>query len=293
MDTYNVTDKISKADFAWLQAWLFERSSIVLEDARKFLAEKRLAALLFQAKAPDIAQLLGRLRAEPDSALGAEVLEALTQSETWFFRDMPVFTHLIDEAIPTLRRAVRGRKLRVWSAACSTGQEAYSLAMALAAKLGPTWHEQVEITASDLSARQVAHARDGAYNRDEVNRGLPAMYLSRYFTQLGTRWHIEEGFREQVRFETLRLDQPWDARESYDLVLLRNVLFYFNEETRMEVLWRVRQQLCPNGLLVLGSSEKSDLTEGFNYVDQGKLWYYQRSPLPTPSQSYSFNPQLA
>lgn len=279
MDGMNHDQKISKEDFTWLQAWLFERSAIVLEDGRKFLAEKRLQPLLFHLHAADLGQLMGRLRAQPDGSLAAEVLEALTQSETWFFRDLPLFEHLRDQIVPSLLAQQPSRPVRIWSAACSTGQEPYSLAMHLAGKLGPDWARRVQIDASDLSARQVAHAKDGAYARDEVNRGLPSMLLSRHFTQLGTRWHIEESLREAVSFEALRLDQPWEPRALYDVILLRNVLFYFNEGTRTELLWRIRKQLTPNGVLILGSAEQNDLDEGFDKLDLGRFWVYQRSSL--------------
>lgn len=271
--------KIKSEDFQWLQAWLYERSAIVLEPGRKFLAEKRMQPLLFQMGVADFRQLFGRLRAQPDSELASEVLEALTQSETWWFRELPLFEHLRDQVVPAMLAKEPGRKVRIWSAGCSTGQEPYSLAMHLADKLGPDWTRKVQIDASDLSSRQVAHAKDGAYTRDAVNRGLPAMLLGRHFTQLGTRWHIEESLREAVNFETLRLDQPWGPRELYDVILLRNVLFYFDEATRNELLWRIRKQLAPNGVLVLGAAEQNELEDGFNRLDQGKFWLYQRSSL--------------
>lgn len=275
-------DKICKEDFSWLQRWLYDRSSIVLEDGRKFFAEKRLQPLLYPLRLTDLRQLFGRLRSEPDSDLAGEVLEALTQSETWFFRDMPVFEALRDQVLPRLIGRAGGRRIRVWSAGCSTGQEPYSLAMALSASLGSEWHRQVELSACDLSSRQVAHAKDGAYHRDEVNRGLPASMLARHFTQLGTRWHIDESFRENVSFETLRLDRPWPLREPYDVILLRNVLYYFNEADRAELLWRIRKQLVPDGVLMLGSAEQNELADGFVKVEQGRACFYQRAALPSP-----------
>jgi chemotaxis protein methyltransferase CheR len=279
MDSIGMHERIVREDFIWLQGWLFERSSIVLEDARKFLAEKRLQPLLFHLKVPDLRSLFGRLRQEPDGELGAEVLEALTQSETWFFRDMPVFEHLCSELIPGLIQRANGRRIRIWSAGCSTGQEPYSLAMALAGKLGPDWAKQVQIDACDLSARQIAHAKDGAYTRDDVNRGLPAMLLGRHFSQLGTRWHIEESLREAVNFEALRLDRAWAQREPYDLILLRNVLYYFNDEARTELIWRIRQQLAADGVLILGSAEQNELEDGFDRLEQGRFWHYRRRRL--------------
>jgi chemotaxis protein methyltransferase CheR len=273
-------EKILPGDFAWLQGWLKERSSIVLEDGRRFLAEKRLRPLLRPHGLPDLRSLFAVLRSGRVEGLDEEVLEALTQSETWFFRDMPVFEHLRDTVLPALAEERAGRPLRIWSAGCSTGQEPYSLAMHLDAKHGDAWRERFRITATDLSARQIAHARDGAYDREAVSRGLPVVFLARYFTQLGTRWHIREDLREAVEFRVERLDRPWPEAESYDLILLRNVLPYFDMEVRLEVLWRVRKRLTPGGVLVLGAAETHDLEDAFERVETPRFWYY-RLPVRT------------
>lgn len=277
-------EKIRPDDYAWLQAWLKERSSILLEDGRRFLAEKRLRPLLLPHGLPDLRGLFGVLRSGRAEGLDEEVLEALTQSETWFFRDMAVFEHLRDGVLPALEAGRQGRPVRVWSAGCSTGQEPYSLAMHLEAKHGPAWQERFRITATDLSSRQVAHARDGAYNREAISRGLPTVFLARYFTQLATRWHIREDLRAAVEFRAERLDLPWQDGEPYDLILLRNVLPYFSGDVRLDILRRARQRLSPGGILVLGAAETQGLEDAYERVEQERFWYY-RLPARMPQGS--------
>jgi chemotaxis protein methyltransferase CheR len=270
-------EKIKPDDFEWLQGWLRKHSAIQLEPSRKFLAEKRLRPLLAPRGLPDLRTLFGLLRPGTDAGLEEEVLEALTKSETWFFRDMPVFEALRDSLLPGLQAGAPDRRIRIWSAGCSTGQEPYSLAMHLESRWGADWHRRFEITATDLSARQVAHARDGAYDRESVNRGLPAAFLTRYFTQLGTRWHISEDLRAAVEFRPLRLDQPWTPMAPFDAILLRNVLPYFDEATRLDLLWRVRKQLAPGGILILGASETNELEGVFECADDGRCRVYRQA----------------
>lgn len=286
MDSMASIERISPGDFSWLQAWLLERSGIILEDARKFLAEKRMQPLPAVKGLPDLKTLFGILRADPQGDLAEDVLEALTKSETWFFRDMPVFEQLRRQILPERLAAAQaaGRPIRIWSAACSTGQEAYSLAIHLAEELGEGWERKVELVASDLSQRQVAHAKDGAYDREAVNRGLPAALLTKHFIQLGSRWHINEDLRAAVDFKTVRLDHPWKGLPLFDVILLRNVLPYFDEATRLDVLWRVRKQLLPGGSLILGAAERNELNGAYDQVDAGRNWYYRRAELSvTPS----------
>jgi chemotaxis protein methyltransferase CheR len=272
-------ESIRNDDYAWLQAWLHERSSIVLESGRKFLAEKRLRPLLWQHHLADFRALFGQLKEQPDTQVAAEVLEAMTQSETWFFRDMPYFDLLRDRLLHEARYRRAGKRVRIWSAGCSTGQEAYSIAMLLHHTWGPHWADRAQIVATDISPRQVAHAREGSFSREEVNRGLPVAYLARYFEQRGTRWHVADELKEGIEFSTMRLDKPWGFHEEFDIVLLRNVLVYFDEATRLEMLWRIRKQMDENAVLLLGAAEKSDLTEGLGLRSEGKIWYYERCAL--------------
>lgn len=272
-------DTIRNDDYSWLQGWLHERSSIVLESGRKFLAEKRLRPLLWQHQVPDFRTLFGALKSGGDGLLGSEVLEALTQSETWFFRDMPFFELLRSRLLQEARYRRAGKRVRIWSAGCSTGQEPYSLAMLLHHTWGPTWVDHAQIVATDISPRQVAHAQEGAYTREEVNRGLPVSYLARYFEQRGTRWYVADELKDGIEFSPQRLDKPWSYQEEFDVVLLRNVLVHFDEATRLELLWRVRKQMAADAVLVLGAAETSDLAEGLKKVEDGKIWYYQRCGL--------------
>ena len=289
-------DSIRTDDYTWLQAWLHGHSSIVLEPGRKFLAEKRLRPLLWQHQMPDFKALFSQLKAQPSSPLAAEVLEALTQSETWFFRDMPFFELLRERLLPEARYRRAGKRVRIWSAGCSTGQEAYSLAMLLHLTWGPNWTDHAQIVATDISPRQVAHAREGSYTREEVNRGLPINYLTRYFTQSGTHWKIAEELKQGIEFSPQRLDKPWHYHEEFDIILMRNVLVYFDESTRLELLWRTRKQLAEDGVLLLGALENCELKEGMPRQEGGKIWYYQRGGLTkgaVQAEAGLFSPQAA
>jgi chemotaxis protein methyltransferase CheR len=270
-------EKLSAEDFKWLQGWLRERSAIVLEDGRKFVAEKRLHALLWKHKVPTFKDLCLYLRQGTHDDLHADAIEAMTANETWFFRDPAYFEMLRSSILPALMKARQEkRQLRIWSAGCSSGQEAYSLAMLLQ-DIPQLADWDVCLQATDLSQRQIERARQGIYTREEVNRGLPSAQLMKHFQQDGIVWTVKEPLKKQVQFQTLTLHEPWAPMPAFDLILLRNVLFYFDESTRLELLWRMRKQLATDGCLLLGALEKSDLLEGFEQGGNEKSWYYRRT----------------
>jgi chemotaxis protein methyltransferase CheR len=260
------TEKIQGDDFRWLQQWLYECSAIVLEDGRKFVAEKRLLPVLWKHQFSNFEALFRRIRGGVAPEIHADAIEALTSNETWFFRDPTHFDMLRRNALPRLMRARQESKtLRLWSAGCSTGQEAYSLAMLLSG-MPELQGWKIWLLGTDLSYRQIQRAREGVYSQDEIGRGLPAHELMRHFDQKGTRWSAKAELRASVEFQVLRLDQHWKLMPAFDLVLIRNVLFHFDLASRKGLLKRLRQQLRPDGLLMLGALEKNDLEEEFEPV---------------------------
>jgi chemotaxis protein methyltransferase CheR len=268
--------KIGMEDFRWLQAHLAEASGNVLEDGRKFLAESRLAPLLWRHRLPGFAELFGLLRGGAREDLAAEALDALAGSDTWFFRDVAPFELLRTQIIPDLIRArAAERRLILWSAGCATGQEAYSLAMLLKEHFPVLQDWRVGILATDFSPSMLATAEAGLFSREQVNRGLPVAMLAKYFSQEGAQWRLAPEVRERVRFRTLRLDQPWEGLPAFDVVLMRNVAVYFDAATRAAVLQRMAAQLAPGGSLLLGSAEMAGEAEGLERVEAGRAAYFR------------------
>jgi len=247
---------INLEDFDFFRGFLRERSAIALDPGKEYLVETRLMPIARREGLDSVEALIRRLRREPHGALQLCVVEALTTNETSFFRDWKPFEALRSKVIPeaTLRRAAE-RRVDVWSAACSTGQEAYSVAMLLKEYLPQlaTWDVQIHCT--DLSQEMVVRTRSGRFTQLEVNRGLPAALLVKYFRQEGDEWAIAEEFRKRLRVAQLNLAGAWPAMPLMDVVLLRNVLIYFDLPTRKGILEKVRRQLQPGGVLFLGSAE--------------------------------------
>jgi len=269
--------KITMEDFQWLKARLAEASGNVLEDGRKFLAESRLAPLVLRHRLPGFAELFGLLRAGDRQELEAETLDALTGSDTWFFRDVAPFELLRTQIIPDLIRArAAERRLVLWSAGCSTGQEAYSLAMLLKEHFPMLQDWRVGILATDFSSNLLAQAEAGLFSREQVNRGLPVAMLVKYFGQEGGLWQLKDEIRGRVRFRQLRLDQPWEGLPAFDVILMRNVAVYFDPATRVQSLQRVADQLAPDGCLLLGSAEMAESAEGLERVEAGRTGYFRR-----------------
>jgi chemotaxis protein methyltransferase CheR len=274
---------LSQSDFDYVRHLVRGESAIVLEQEKQYLVEARLSSLAQREGLGSVPELVGRLRQRPDEALTAKVVEAMTTTETYFFRDHKPFEALRREVLPalTLARAAT-RRLRIWSAACSTGQEAYSLGIVVhelfAAR--PDW--DVQILATDINGDVLARAREGSYGQLEVNRGLPAAMLVRYFTQHGGQWRIKEEVRRLLRFELLNLTRPWPTLPPMDVIFLRNVMIYFDLPTKQQILARVRRVLRPDGYLFLGGSETTlNVDDGFVREElAGTSCYRPRGPAP-------------
>ncbi len=241
-------------NFDFLCRTVYQDSGIVLDESKGYLLESRLLPVVKSEGATSLDDLCRLIRATGGERLRHKVVEAMTTNETLFFRDVTPFESLQKELIPKLVERTAGRRpVRFWSAACSSGQEAYSLAMMwLEMGLGPS---QIELLGTDLSDEILDKARQGRFMQLEVNRGLPAKYLVKYFTRHGMEWEISPEVRRMVRWAKLNLTLSWPALGQFDVVLCRNVLIYFDMETKRDILSRIRKHVRPEGYLILGSSE--------------------------------------
>jgi chemotaxis protein methyltransferase CheR len=265
---------ISEENYGFLQRHVYNASGIVLDASKHYLIDSRLTPLLRSERLQSLDELCQRIHGNATSLLSRRVVEAMTTNETLFFRDLAIFEALRKKIVPRLMAAkAPGRKLSIWSAAASTGQEAYSLAMMLL-EMGVT-PSQVEILGTDLSEQVLERARRGRYIQIEVNRGLPSPYLLKYFHQTGLEWEIKETLREMITFRHIDLRQDMRGLGPFDLVLCRNVLIYFDIETKKSILDQIRRVLQPDGVLVLGCAETIiNVHDGFKSETVGSAIVY-------------------
>jgi chemotaxis protein methyltransferase CheR len=248
--------RISPADFAFVRELVLRRSAIVLEPGKEYLVETRLLPLARTISDETVSRFIARLRTAGTPALLTAVVEALTTNETSWFRDRHPFDALRDHVVPELMaRPQTNRRISVWSAACSSGQEPYSIAMVLTDAMAshPGW--SADIVATDLSNEILAQARSARYSQLEINRGLPAALMVRHFERAGTQWALREPIRKMVSFRELNLAVPLPTMQPVDIVFLRNVLIYFDAAMKRRVLAQVRRVLRPDGYLFLGGAE--------------------------------------
>ena len=247
---------VSPQQFGFLCDFLKRRTGVVLDQTKAYLLEARLLPVMRQRNLPDLATLADRLRTGRDTVLEQDVLNAMMTHETSFFRDKSPFETL-KLLIPTLvkQRAV-ARHLVIWSAASSSGQEVYSLAMLLQEHfrdLLAGW--KIRLIATDFSEPVLARARAGVYSELEISRGLSPELRAKYFTPLQGRWSIVQDCRRGVEFRQINLTGVWPAMPPCDIVFLRNVMIYFDHDTKRQVVERLAQQLHPRGYLIIGHSE--------------------------------------
>ncbi len=265
-------------DFSYLSQLMHERAAIVLEPGKEYLALSRLDPVAREMGVGSVAALVEVLRGEESSsALHDQVIDALTTNETTFFRDFNPFESMRSDVLPELiERKQRTRTLAIWSAGCSSGQEPYSIAMAIREYFPELLTWQLSILGTDISGSVLDRARRGRYGQLEVNRGLPANLLVRHFTRAGMEWEIEEPIRRMVRFQRHNLVDAWPAMPPFDLVFMRNVMIYFDVETKREVLGRMRGQLAPHGFLLLGASETTfNISDDYDRHLVGRTAWYR------------------
>ena len=267
---------IAPIEFDYLRRLVKDFSAIDIDAGKEYLADLRLSPLLPDQNCGSVQELLQQLRGRSFSPLHRKVVDAMTNNETWFFRDCHPFTALGDEIIPELmkKRAVE-RRLSIWSAACSSGQEPYSIAMLIRDRfLVPNW--TFSIRATDISTPILERAKKGVYSQMEVNRGLPAPSLAKHFLKSGAQWELKPDVREMVNFEPINLSQPWPNVPPADIVFLRNVLIYFEVDVRKRILAQVRRMLRSDGYLFLGGAETTlNLDTNFERVQFGKYACYR------------------
>lgn len=253
---------LGQAEFDFLRGLVRERSAIVLDPGKEYLVDSRLVPLLREGGYPSAVELCQALRAGPRGELARRVVEAMTTNETSFFRDAHPFDALRGRLLPELLAArAAERTLRFWSTACSSGQEAYSLAMLLAEDFPELGEWDVSILATDISRDMVERTGHAVYGQLEMNRGLPAPLLLKYFQRSGTRWHLTPALRRLVQARELNLAAPWPPLPRFDVILLRNVLIYFDLDTKRSILRRARQALRTDGYLFLGSAETTVMVD--------------------------------
>ena len=261
-------------DYEFLRKLLKERSGLDLSADKQYLVESRLIPLARKAGLPGLPELVQKLKGSAE-ALTAEVVEAMTTNETFFFRDKVPFDHLKATILPELLQARAARRsLRIWCAASSTGQEPYSIAMCLKELGAALTGWRVEIIATDLSQGVLEKSRAGLFSQFEVQRGLPIQLLVKHFAQIGELWQLNADIRAMVQFRQLNLLQDFSHLGVFDIIFCRNVLIYFDQETKTKVFSRLARLIEPDGFLMLGAAETVvGLTDAFKpYPDRRGLY---------------------
>ena len=274
-------------DYEFLRKLLRERSGLDLSADKQYLVESRLVPLARKSGLPGISELVQKMKSGAD-ARTAEVVEAMTTNETFFFRDKIPFDHLKEAVLPALVQARAARRaLRIWCAASSTGQEPYSIAMCLkeAAHLFAGW--RTEIVATDLSQEVLEKSKAGIYSQFEVQRGLPIQLLVKYFTQNGELWQLKSEIRGMVQHRQLNLLQDFSHLGTFDVIFCRNVLIYFDQATKANIFERIGRMLEPDGVLALGAAESVvGITNAFKpYPERRGLYRPNGAPAVRPGVS--------
>jgi chemotaxis protein methyltransferase CheR len=277
---------VTPLDYEFLRKFLKERSGLDLSADKQYLVESRLIPLARKSGLPGIAELVAKIKSGAE-AITSEVVEAMTTNETFFFRDKIPFDHLRETIFPALVQARAGRRsLRIWCAASSTGQEPYSIAMCVKQFAGLSgW--RVEIVATDLSQEVLEKSKAGIYSQFEVQRGLPIQMLVKHFTQIGELWQLNADIRGMVQHRQLNLLQDFSHLGTFDVIFCRNVLIYFDQDTKVGIFDRLARLLDTDGVLLLGAAESVvGITDAFKPYPEKRGMYRMnadRARAVTPS----------
>jgi chemotaxis protein methyltransferase CheR len=268
---------ISDTDFSYVRDLIYRRAAIVLEKEKTYLVEARLSPLVHRHGFRTLTEMIAQMRCEPNNGLHWHVVEAMTTNETSFFRDIYPFELLKKNVLPELiKRLAALRQLNIWCAAASSGQEPYTILLLLRENFPELSTWKLNFLATDISIEMLDRCREGCYSQLEVNRGLPAPLLVKYFRKIGTEWQIKEELRRMIDFRQINLAQTWPVLPLMDVIFMRNVLIYFDVETKKTILARVRRTLKPEGYLFLGGAETTlNLDDSFKRVQIDKTAYYQ------------------
>jgi chemotaxis protein methyltransferase CheR len=273
---------VTPLDYDYLRKCLKARSGLVLSADKQYLVESRLLPVARKAGLGNLGELVAALKAAQESQLMTAVVEAMTTNESFFFRDKSPFEHFRGTIMPSLLAARRNsRTIRIWSAAAATGQEPYSLVMCLKEIESEIAGWRIEVLATDLSGEVLEKARAGLYTQFEVQRGLPIQLLIKYFSQSGELWQIAPEIREAVKYRQLNLLTEFSHLGTFDLIFCRNVLIYFDQETKTDVLNRMARITAADGYLILGAAETAvGLTDRFKMVSDKRGLYVPAAPAP-------------
>ena len=272
---------VSESDYNYLRELVQEQSANLIDPSRNALFDTRLTQIARLSGADNLGDFVTMLKSGRPAHLHRAVAEAMTINETSFFRDLKPFEMLQEVILPRLIERRRDQqRLRIWSAASSTGQEAYSLAMMIAEHFPDLAHWDIKIIGTDISRQVVDYAQKGRYRRLEVNRGLPARMLLKYMTRDGEEWEMSPQIRSMCEFQYANLCAPLSLLPVFDLVLLRNVLLYFSQQDRRTLFREIHRKLAPDGYLVLGNAEQAEDSTDLFEVEFGANCYFY-SPVKT------------
>jgi chemotaxis protein methyltransferase CheR len=275
---------MTPGEFEFLKKFLKERSGLVLSNDKQYLVESRLLPIARSSKLETLSAVIGVLQKGTNKALETDVIEAMTTNESFFFRDKTPFDHFNETMLPgLLERRAKTRQIKIWCAAASTGQEPYSLGICLKEAQSKVAGWRMRILGTDLSNEVLDKAKAGLYSQFEVQRGLPIQMLLKYFDQKGDMWQINAALRAMVEWKKLNLLDSFSHLGEFDIVFCRNVLIYFDQQTKSEILSRIAKSLPEDGYLVLGAAETVvGLTDAFKPVP-GKRGLFQRNVAAKPA----------
>ncbi|AMN51891.1 MULTISPECIES: CheR family methyltransferase [Stappiaceae] len=285
---------MTPSEFEFLKNFLKTRSGLVLSNDKQYLVESRLLPIARSSKLETLSAVIQQLQRGTNRALETDVVEAMTTNESFFFRDKTPFEHFKDTMLPALLESRATRKqIKIWCAAASTGQEPYSLGICLKEDAAKMAGWRTRILGTDLSNEVLEKAKTGLYSQFEVQRGLPIQMLLKYFEQKGDMWQINAGMRAMIEWKKLNLLESFTHLGEFDIIFCRNVLIYFDQATKTEILGRLAKSLPDDGYLVLGAAETVvGLTDAFKPVP-GKRGLFQKKQAAQAATGTAATPRLA
>ncbi|MGE3177745.1 MAG: protein-glutamate O-methyltransferase CheR [Vicinamibacterales bacterium] len=266
--------------FDYVRDFVKNEAGIVLDAGKEYLVESRLAPLVRSEGLASIEALVQALRASRQTDLHRKVVDAMTTNETTFFRDVEPFELLRKELLPTLIQSRKlSKRLSIWYAASSTGQEPYSVSILIREHFPELSDWKIEQVATDISRKALDRAKAGRYSQLEVNRGMPAQLLLRYFEKHGLEWQLKESIRSMVDYREMNLNSMWPRLPSFDIVFIRNVMIYFDVPAKQKILSRIYDLLRPDGYMFLGAAETTlNLDERFQRLPANRAGCYRPVP---------------
>ena len=277
-----INAEVTTDDYAFLVNLLRERCALVLDPGKEYLIRARLIPVAQRNNLASVPLLIDRIRQEQSHTLVTEVVEAMVTTETSFFRDIHPFETLKKTVLPELiERRREQRQLNIWCAASSSGQEPYSVAILLKEHFPELSTWRVNLWATDISQEMLKRSAAARYSQIEVNRGVPTPLLLKWFHQEGIHWQLDEQIRNMVTFSQMNLATWWPPMVNWDLIFLRNVMIYFDNEVKKQILGRVARILNPDGYLLLGGAETTlSLDDSFARIESLKAGFYQFKSRP-------------